>query len=799
MSTISGNHHLTPSEGRGSALSLLALAEHTDVPTPFIPIDPATKRPDFDSFRQPAATNLKSFLDRVKKGEAEPETDNQKLAVSTEKTAGRWRCYAELSMLMAGDDLGDREPATVAVSPSSFPGSPFVILDADKYEGVDIDKLDDATLGRAAVSVVHAAPHAAGYWRTSGGWHALFSATSSNGRALLRSWERDGLSGEIVSPRHYFKIHNPTQLLAALEALDHDKHRLPAWAFKPKPVRIVRSEVPPHAHNDDRRARYCTKAVESQLAEIANPNGSRHDTLRDRVRTIAGWCAAVSFAPGFTENEIRPAARQAYMSNFKGGGRPPDDFEPTFDAAWSNGAARPLEPKGGWTDNPEWLPPATVPAEIKPAPKTTDKKEPKGKPTITRDSTGLAQALHHLGIRFRYNNRSAEGELQRSGAPWEELNDEREADLMERIADNCLFPSNNPDSQSQGRAQFGETTWHRSIRALSHRTATDPFLDWLEDLPAWDGVHRIDHFITDIFDVPGDVPRELTAWTGQHIFMGAVTRAQDPGHKLDAMPVLIGPQSIGKSTAVAMTLPFEERHAWFSDNLAFSDTDIRKVEALLGSVLVEASEMAGATRAEIERMKAFLSRTNDKCRLAYGRRKTNLPRRCIFVGTSNDESCIPNDPTGTRRFVAIPVGAKHDLDTLRNTIDSNRDQLWAEALHRVRNLRDPAWLTPALEAAAAPINARFRNANIVVEDALDRWLEKRTEPFILSDAIRGINEILDPWLPDENRRTPDRVRYDSASQTIVKTALQHRGFQTPSERSYVNGRRGRFYYIENNA
>ena len=79
---------------------------------------------------------------------------------------------------------------------------------------------------------------------------------------------------------------------------------------------------------------------------------------------------------------------------------------------------------------------------------------------------------------------------------------------MERIADNCRFASNNPDSQSKGRAQFGETTWHRSIRALSHRTATDPFLDWLKDLRVWDGVHRIDHFITDIFDVPqGRAPR----------------------------------------------------------------------------------------------------------------------------------------------------------------------------------------------------------------------------------------------------------------------------------------------------
>ena len=794
MSTISGNHHLTPSEDRGSALSLLALAGHTDVPTPFIPIDPATKRPDFDNFRQPGATNLKSFLDRVKKGEAATETDNQQLAVSIEKTAGRWRCYAEFSMLMSGDDLGVREPATVAISPSSFLAK-FVILDADKYKGVDIDKLDDATRARAAVLLVSATSRAAGRWRTPGGWHALFSAGSPEGRALLRTWEHDGLSGEIVSPRHYFKIHSPTQLLEAVEALDHDKHRLPAWAFRPKPIRVKRSAVPPHAQQDDRRAKYCARAVEGQLREIANPRGSRHDTLRDRVRAIAGWCAAVNFAPGFTANEIRLVARKAYLSNFTGSGRAPDDFEPTFDAAWTDGAARPLEPRDGWTDSPEWLPSAQVPEEVKPAPKTTDK--PKGKPTITRDSTGLAQALHHLELRFRYNNRSAQIEIQSTqpGSPWQEVEDEQEADLKERIADNCLFPSNNPESQSQGRARFGEVTWKRSILALSYRTATDPFLDWLKSLPPWDGVERIDHFITDIFDVPKDIARKLTAWTGQHIFMGPITRTLDPGHKLDVMPVLIGPQSIGKSTTIAMVFPDDERHAWFSDNLNFSEPDIRKVEALLGSVIVEAAEMAGATRAEIERLKAFLSRTNDKCRLAYGRRKTQLPRRCIFVGTANNESCIPNDPTGNRRFVSIPVYAKHDLKTLRNTLDENRDQLWAEALHRVRDLREPVWLTPDLEAAAAPINARFRNANAVVEDALDRWLEKRTEPFILSDAIRGINEVLDGEpLPDENHRTPDRIRYDSKGQDMVKTALQIRGYSLPKGRTTVNGKQGRYYY-----
>ena len=81
-------------------------------------------------------------------------------------------------------------------------------------------------------------------------------------------------------------------------------------------------------------------------------------------------------------------------------------------------------------------------------------------------------------------------------------------------------------------------------------------------------------------------------------------------------------------------------------------------------------------------------------RLAYDRRPTSLPRRCAFVGSSNDPHCLPADPSGNSRFVAITLKGGSNVEEFldqRVDIDSRdepstvREQLWAEALYRYEN------------------------------------------------------------------------------------------------------------------
>jgi predicted P-loop ATPase len=101
-------------------------------------------------------------------------------------------------------------------------------------------------------------------------------------------------------------------------------------------------------------------------------------------------------------------------------------------------------------------------------------------------------------------------------------------------------------------------------------------------------------------------------------------------------------------------------------------------------------------KAEVEHLKAFLSRRIDRGRPAYGRLPTEAPRQCIVVGSTNKSEYL-RDTTGNRRFWPVLI-ARFDLDDLRR----DRDQLWAEAAVREAKgesirLAKELWLEAAKE------------------------------------------------------------------------------------------------------
>ena len=341
---------------------------------------------------------------------------------------------------------------------------------------------------------------------------------------------------------------------------------------------------------------------------------------------------------------------------------------------------------------------------------------------------------------MRFNERSARLELQdaveaAAGRPrWEASDDMRGAKLREMIADTCLV------SNAKGepiRMQFG-----RERDAILDDRRVDPFKIWLDALPAWDGEDRIDFWLSHIFTV-GDIHEDLLSWASRSVLMGVVLRTDHPGEKHDEMVVLVGPQGIGKSTAWAWLLPAEPQRAlWFSDGLSFHDDSKTKAEALQGMVLVEASEMTGSTKAEVETIKKFLSRTNDNIRLTYRRDPSPLLRRCMIVGTTNDPRCLPNDASGNRRFLPVPCAAGDPAAT-RAYLDEHRDQLWAEACHRTRELHETAYLPDSLKGAQSELTEEYRAVDEVAEEVIGAWLEANPRVVTANQIASGIN-----WTPD---------------------------------------------------
>lgn len=227
------------------------------------------------------------------------------------------------------------------------------------------------------------------------------------------------------------------------------------------------------------------------------------------------------------------------------------------------------------------------------------------------------------------------------------------------------------------------------VAAMARRNSFHPVKDYLAGL-SWDGVGRIDGWLVQ-YCAAEDNP--YVRAVGRLMLLAAVKRVHEPGCKFDEMVVLQGAQGCGKSSALKMLAVHDE---WFTDEFPLTANDSKQViEQASGHWIMESAELKGMRKAEVEHLKAFLSRSRDKARMAYGRLPEEVPRQFIIVGTTNAERFLIDD-TGNRRFWPVSVG-KVDLEAF----ERDRDQLWAEAAHLALAHNASLRLDPELYEAAA--------------------------------------------------------------------------------------------------
>ena len=378
-----------------------------------------------------------------------------------------------------------------------------------------------------------------------------------------------------------------------------------------------------------------------------------------------------------------------------------------------------------------------------------------------------------LKIDFRFDIRKEAMQVKpNDGAHWDYPDKYHLSALRSRIESECqLLQLSARGSGMLKPLRFADNRWAQYLDSALHRRRVDPFLEWLEALPQWDGMARLPILMPMLFAVEENA---YTEWCGYYVPVGAIQRAYEPGCVLDETLVLQGKQRIGKSRFGEGFLPPRYVGRWFTRQLDLSADPKVKVEATRGKVICEINEMVGSTRADANEIKRFMTATDDgDVRMAYAKTTVERPRRWVMYGTTNDETSLPNDPTGLRRFAVLEVfgGGIHSTDY----IPQHRDQLWAEALAAYKDGKR-ANLPDDLRNEVAEIAEHHRYKDESLENliAAERW--RAGQMYTTADVAFRIG------VTDSANRPVDR-----SSASRIGRALKAQGWH--KTRQKVDGRR----------
>lgn len=206
---------------------------------------------------------------------------------------------------------------------------------------------------------------------------------------------------------------------------------------------------------------------------------------------------------------------------------------------------------------------------------------------------------------------------------------------------------------------------HEVALVCAKEKAFHPVRDYIDKLK-WDRQPRLNNWLSRYC---GAIHNDYTSFVGRKTLVAAVSRVFRPGCKFDHVLVFEGDQGLGKSYL------WEQLAAPFFTDAPLSIQDKGAVEVMQGKWIIELGEMEAHSKYESKTIKGFLSRTEDRCRMAYAHNVKSFPRQNIFVGTINPEQAgWLKDPTGDRRYWPVPV---YQIDIAG--IKRDRDQLWAEA------------------------------------------------------------------------------------------------------------------------
>jgi len=268
-------------------------------------------------------------------------------------------------------------------------------------------------------------------------------------------------------------------------------------------------------------------------------------------------------------------------------------------------------------------------------------------------------------------------------------------------------------------------------------------------------------------------PSSIEAKFVTKTLVAAVARIFEPGKKFDQALVLYGGQGYFK-TSFFEVLAGDQNFT--SIHLSNFDKDERMI--CQSKWFIELGEVEQSIkRAQMGKLKQFLTERYDTFRKPYDRKPITIPRSFILVGSTNKQEFLI-DETGNRRFWVIDLKEKIDIEWVKQ----NRDIIWAAATAAYLE-GEPIHLNEVEEEMSNRHNKQHEKDDPWASEIV-AWVEKRgNQPFTTTDVAR---EAIGKELKYLN----------NVDQSRISQTLEQLGLQKPTKTERVNKKPGKYWRVK---
>uniref|UniRef100_UPI0015D26177 VapE domain-containing protein n=1 Tax=unclassified Acinetobacter TaxID=196816 RepID=UPI0015D26177 len=350
----------------------------------------------------------------------------------------------------------------------------------------------------------------------------------------------------------------------------------------------------------------------------------------------------------------------------------------------------------------------------------------KGKPLNTWEN--LSYLLDQYGIRVRYNVISKKTEVLIPGHA-SSIDNKQKATLAE-ITSLCA------------RNGMPKTEIAQYLVIIGDRNQYNPVLTWVNS-QKWDGVSRFSDLANTITPDDNYSPEMRDILLKRWLISAIAAAANTGGFESHGALVLVGAQGTGKTTWFNRLVCPELRRELVLTGALLDTENKDTIITAVSHWICELGELDATFRkADIAKLKAFITQGVDKFRRPFEREDDERDRRTIFCASVNQSDYLVDD-TGNRRWWTIPA---KNIDYMHEV---NMQQLWAEVYE---------WYK-----------------------AGERWYLSTDEQAQLK-AINESHEQIDP-IAEKIRQacTAPEAKLKSADWMIAGEVLEALGYRTPNK------------------